>query len=227
MVHPEFVHGIASGAPVPLKGAAVLRVTLLEGKTPETARPGSRQTSDWHGLILGGRDLDCAGRMGLGFRPGPETHVLDTLAVQIPRCEDLTRTRKDRAYAFEARLSSLDDSTSREPGGEDREFLRFDGESPCSSPLGMASSCSSGGMRRRPPTALCRRWFSQRSAALRRSRGSALFFTLSALEPTRIALTCFWSCHSHAGFQHDCSQLYLLPHTQTHYTAYWAWGIHT
>ena len=37
-VHPEFVHGIASGAPVPLKGAAVLRVTLLEGKTPEEAR---------------------------------------------------------------------------------------------------------------------------------------------------------------------------------------------
>ena len=66
--------------------------------------------------------------MGLGFTPPPETHVLDTLRVQIPRCEDLTRTRKDRAYAFEARLSSLDDSTSRELGGEDREFLRFDGD---------------------------------------------------------------------------------------------------
>ena len=39
-VYPEFVHGIASGAPVCLKGAAVLRATLLEGKTPETARPG-------------------------------------------------------------------------------------------------------------------------------------------------------------------------------------------
>ena len=64
-VHPEFVHGIASGAPVPLKGAAVLRVTLLEGKTPEEARAGpeifvrckiaARGSSDWHGLILGGR----------------------------------------------------------------------------------------------------------------------------------------------------------------------------
>ena len=64
-------------------------------------------------MIFGGRALDCAGRMGLGFRPGPETHVLDTPGVQIPRCEDLTRTRKDRAYAFEARLSSLDNSTSR------------------------------------------------------------------------------------------------------------------
>ena len=126
-VHPEFVHGIAFGAPVPLKGAAVLWVTLLKGKTSETARPGPeifvRCKIAAHGLIL-----DCAGRMGLGFKPGPETHVLDTLGVQIPRCEDLTRTRKDRAYAFEARLSSLDSPTSREPGGEDREFLRFDGE---------------------------------------------------------------------------------------------------
>ena len=43
-VHPEFVHGIASGAPVPLKGAAVLRVTLLEGKTPEEARAGPRSS---------------------------------------------------------------------------------------------------------------------------------------------------------------------------------------
>ena len=66
-VHPEFVHGIASGAPVPLKGAAVLRVTLLEGKTLEEARAGpeifvrckiaARGSSDWHGLILGGRAL--------------------------------------------------------------------------------------------------------------------------------------------------------------------------
>ncbi|OLP75785.1 hypothetical protein AK812_SmicGene44365, partial [Symbiodinium microadriaticum] len=81
-VHPEFVHGIASGAPVPLKGAAVLRVTLLEGKTPEEARAGpeifvrckiaARGSSDWHGLILGGRALDCASRMGGAgcFEPG-------------------------------------------------------------------------------------------------------------------------------------------------------------
>ena len=33
-VHPEFVHGIASGAPVPLKGAAVLRVNPLGGEDP-------------------------------------------------------------------------------------------------------------------------------------------------------------------------------------------------
>ena len=154
-------------------------MTLLEGKTPKNgqARPeifvrckiAARGTSDWHGLILGGRALDCAGRMGLGFRPGPETHVLDTLGVQIPRCEDLTQTRKDRAYAFKARLSSLDDPTSREPGGEDREFLRFDGEESLQLVPGMASLSPSGGMRRRPPTAPCPKWW---SAQWRRFRGS-------------------------------------------------------
>ena len=44
--------------------------------------------------------------------------------------------------------------------------------SPWSSPLKKTSSSPSGGMRRRPPTALCRRWFSQWSAPLRRSHGS-------------------------------------------------------
>ena len=39
-VHPEFVHGMALGAPVPLKGAAVLRVTLLEEDPEDSqARP--------------------------------------------------------------------------------------------------------------------------------------------------------------------------------------------
>ena len=58
--------------------------------------------------------------MGLGFRPGPEHHILDTLSIRIPRCEDYTRVRKDRAYAFEARLSSLDGVGCFEPGGTDR-----------------------------------------------------------------------------------------------------------
>ena len=75
---------IASGAPVPLKGAAVLRVTLLEGRTPEEARAGPEIFVRCK-LILGGRALDCASRMGLGFRPGPEHHILDTLSIRIPR----------------------------------------------------------------------------------------------------------------------------------------------
>ena len=39
-VHPEFVHGIAAGSPVPLKGAAVIRVRLLEGKAVDSATEG-------------------------------------------------------------------------------------------------------------------------------------------------------------------------------------------
>ena len=134
----ELPSSFMGGAPVPLKGAAVLRVTLLEGKTPEEARAGpeifvrckiaARGSSDWHGLILGGRALDCASRMGLGFRPGH--HILDTLSIRIPRCEDYTRVRKDRAYAFEARLSSLDGAGCFEPGGTDRELLRYSGAEP-------------------------------------------------------------------------------------------------
>ncbi|CAK9071601.1 unnamed protein product, partial [Durusdinium trenchii] len=136
--YPEFVHGIAAGSPVPLKGAVVLRVTLLEGEDPESARDGpevfvrckvaSRGTSDWHGLILGGRALDHPSRMGLGFRPGPNGHVLDTLGITMPRCEDLSRMRRDRACAFSSVISSLDDSSCCEPGDSRRQLLVYDGE---------------------------------------------------------------------------------------------------
>ena len=94
-VHPEFVQGIASGARVPLKGAAVLRVTLLEGKTAEGARAGpeifvrckiaARGSSDGHGLILGGRALDCAaglGQDGPGLQAGPGAPRLGYLEYQ-------------------------------------------------------------------------------------------------------------------------------------------------
>ena len=136
--YPEYVHGIAAGSPVPLKGAVVLRVTLLEGTSPENARDGpevfvrckvaARGTSDWHGLILGGRALDHPSCMGFGFRPGPDCHVLDTLGIKMPRCEDLSRTRKDKAYPFTSVVSSLDDEFCCEPGDEKRQLLLYDGE---------------------------------------------------------------------------------------------------
>ena len=139
-LYPEYVHGIASGAPVPLKGAVVLRVRLLEGESAENARDGpeifvrckvaARGTSDWHGLILGGRALDCQAKMGLGFRPGPDAHVLDTLGIKVPRCEDSSHVRKDRAYPFVSVLSSLDGPDEAEPGGDDRHLLRYDGGEP-------------------------------------------------------------------------------------------------
>ena len=59
--------------------------------------------------------------MGLGFRPGPEHHILDTLSCRIPRCE---------LGLHEARLSSLDGAGCFEPGGADRELLRYCGAEP-------------------------------------------------------------------------------------------------
>ena len=47
---------------------------------------------------------DCGSRLGLGFRPAPDHHVLDTLGVMPWRSEDYTRTRKDQAYAFSSSM---------------------------------------------------------------------------------------------------------------------------
>ena len=94
---------------MPLKGAVVLRARLMEGKSVESATTvltsgfavrSQHGTSDWHGLILGGRALDCEAKRGLGFRPGPDCHILDSLGIQVPRCEDNTNARQDRAYPF-------------------------------------------------------------------------------------------------------------------------------
>ena len=95
-VHAEAVHGIAAASPVPLKGAVVMRVTLLEGFTPEDCKPSheilvrakisAKGRSDWHGLILGGRSLDCQSRGGLGFRPGPTA-----LGIGMPRVEHIVQ----------------------------------------------------------------------------------------------------------------------------------------
>ena len=122
-IYPEFVHGIASGSPVPLKGSVVLKVRLQEGPDADRCVDGhelyvrckiaAKGTSDWHGLILGGRALDCEAGRGLGFRPGPEAHILDTLGVQIPRCEDASSERKDRAYVLRSVVSGV------ETGAED------------------------------------------------------------------------------------------------------------
>ncbi|CAJ1448521.1 unnamed protein product [Effrenium voratum] len=131
-VFPEFVHGIASGKPVPLKGSVVLRARLQEGPTPEASKDGpelyirckiaAKGCSDWHGIILGGRALDCEARGGLGFRPGPGFHFLDTVGVKMPRCEDHSKGRHDRAYPFSV-ASSLDDHSALPRDGAPTDLL--------------------------------------------------------------------------------------------------------
>ena len=135
-MHAEAVHGIAASSPVPLKGAVVMRVTLLEGFTPEDCKPpheilvrakiSAKGRSDWHGLILGGRSLDCQSRGGVGFRPGPTTHMLDTLGIGMPRVEHIVQ-RPDRAYVARSVISSLD-SCVWVAGEEAKEVLVLDSQ---------------------------------------------------------------------------------------------------
>ena len=99
-VDAEFLPGIAAGSPVPLKGAAGKSVdSATEG--PEIfvrCKVAAKGTSDWHDLA--GRALDCESRQGLGFRRWLDYHMLDTLRVSLPRCEDYSRARKDGLCLF-------------------------------------------------------------------------------------------------------------------------------
>ena len=152
-VYPEYVHGIASGSPVPLKREVVLKVRLQEGlffssefgrlrlqegpdensckdghKIYIRCKIAAKGTSDWHGLIL-------RARRGLGLRPGPGAHILDTLGMQIPRCEDRSAERKDRAYVFESEVSAVESTLARvnEPGAGKRALLVFAMTKKCTS----------------------------------------------------------------------------------------------
>ena len=51
--------------------------------------------------------MDCQSRGGLGFRPGPTAHMLDTLGIGMPRVEHMVQ-RPDRAYVARSVVSSLD-----------------------------------------------------------------------------------------------------------------------
>ena len=105
--HPESVSGVAAGHPVRLLGAVVMRVELVQlgDKGPPKvilvrAKIFEAGSSDFHGLILGGRALDCAEKGGLGFRPLAHAHCLEAIGILMPRCEDCSEERPDKAYAF-------------------------------------------------------------------------------------------------------------------------------
>ena len=108
----EVVMGLANGAPINLKGAAVIRVTFpdVTGKKDREilvrAKIIAEGCSTWQGLILGGRALDAVERGGLGFRPGANAHIFDALGVRLPRKEE-TEEYAEHAYPHVAVQKSL------------------------------------------------------------------------------------------------------------------------
>ena len=136
----EVVMGLANGAPIKLRGAAVLRVTFPDvgGKKAREvlvrAKVIANGGSTWHGLILGGRALDAVERGGLGFRPGATAHIFDGLGLRLPRKEDMEEYT-DHAYPYVAVQASLFDrawamntETTEEQQEVQGDLLKFTGE---------------------------------------------------------------------------------------------------
>ena len=113
-----------------MKGAAVIRVRLLDGngKTVDSAAKG---TSDWHSLILGGRALDCESRHGLlssgvglphAGHPGRQTAAVRGL---FPHADG-------PGLRLLLQRSAVEGIDCFEPGDADRGLLTFDGPEPLS-----------------------------------------------------------------------------------------------
>ena len=100
--HEEALRGVAGGANVPLLGAAVVAVNLIEiGKQdgPEVlirfkiCKAGS---TDWVGWIMGARCIDAPARGGLGFIPLEHSHSFTALGIQTERTERQGTPKPDR-----------------------------------------------------------------------------------------------------------------------------------
>ena len=97
----EQVTGVAKSAGVSIPGAVIMRITM-----PSTGNSKKRKEdqsihvrlmifekgkSEWRGIILGAKALDCAERGGLGFKPGQNFHVFESLGIMMDRMEDNDR----------------------------------------------------------------------------------------------------------------------------------------
>ena len=85
----EELRGVAGGKTVPLIGAVVLTLEATKLGTKKGPKIKARfkicakGTTDWIGIILGARALDCPERGGLGFIPGPYGHTFTKLGIQV------------------------------------------------------------------------------------------------------------------------------------------------
>ena len=116
----EALRGVAGGTNVPLLGAVVFAVQMLElGKTtgPEVNirfKITALGSTDWVGWIIGGQACDCPEKGGLGLVPGPYSSYLTALAIQMSRVEEARGVAPDSRYAV--RTSVLDSDDASESG---------------------------------------------------------------------------------------------------------------
>ena len=85
----EAIRGVGAGSVVPLLGAVVLRVKMLElGKNdgPDILirfKITKQGGTDWVGIILGARALDCVKRGGLGHVAADNAHLMQRLGIAM------------------------------------------------------------------------------------------------------------------------------------------------
>ena len=112
---PEFVTGIVKGEEIQILGAVLFREKMIElGKNTGTTlyvrfKIFKAGRSDWVGIILGARALDCQERCGLGYRPTAGGHAFESLGIVMERTEALPHPglsdyRKDGAYLCNAEV---------------------------------------------------------------------------------------------------------------------------
>ena len=94
----ERVSGVTNGQTISVRGAAVLRVRMLEtgsdSKGPDVdirfkimSSEGTGSISAWVGLILGAPFLDGTKRERFGFIPSEHAHVMTTLGISMARLD--------------------------------------------------------------------------------------------------------------------------------------------
>jgi len=116
--HTEGLRGVAGSKTVPLLGAVVVRLNMIElGKDdgPEVLarfKICEAKSTDWVGWILGARAIDCPGNGGLGFIPLEYSHSFTALGIQMARTERVPSEKPDSCYAI--RSSVLDSDSESE-----------------------------------------------------------------------------------------------------------------
>ena len=115
----EALRGVAGGANVPLLGAVVMEIRIIEVGKTDGPKVNVRfkickaKSTDWVGWIVGARAIDCGANGGLGFIPLEHCHSFTTLGIFSERTERPGGRKPEQScYPIHScnpiRLSSID-----------------------------------------------------------------------------------------------------------------------